>query len=290
MKAYPITTRYIKRGEDFIPIIIDAIRNSGIKLEDGDFIVLSEKMVSTAEGNFVDESKFEPGILAYFCYYWSKYLWGYVLGKLLNIKEEKIKNLRKLPKKETLKHKETVIKTVGLRYALKPYAEGGLDLTNVPGTYVSPLPKDPKKWAERLYNEIKKEFGVDVVVMVADTDATYRIFKWYITALPYAINGIISGIGVLGFLLGRLAEIFKVGGFAGCTPLAIVGNKVYKNYSIGQLVRIAFICDRVHKTVKNINEVLEKYNSYVITEEILEKLEHTPIVVVKIKEEYIPNR
>jgi len=44
----------------------------------------------------------------------------------------------------------------------------------------------------------------------------------------------------------------------------------------------------VHKTIKNINEVLEKYNSYIITEEILEKLEHTPVVVVKIKEEYKP--
>ena len=288
MRAYPIKTRYIKRGENFIPIVVEAIKNSGIKLEDGDFVVLSEKMVSTAEGNFVDESKFKPGILAYLCYYWSKYVWGYVLGKLLKVKEDKIKNLRKMPKEETLKHKQTIIETVGLRYALKPYAEGGIDLTNVPGTYVCPLPKNPKKWAEMLYKEIKKELGVDVVVMVADTDATYRVLNFYVTALPYAIDGIISGIGVFGFILGRLADVLKIGGFAGCTPLAIAGNEIYKKYSIGELVRIAFICDRVHKTIKNINEVLEKYNSYIITEEILEKLEHTPVVVVKMKEEYKP--
>ena len=73
------------------PKVVEAIKNSGIKLEDGDFVVLSEKMVSTAEGNFVEESKFKPGILAYLCYYWSKYVWGYVLGKLLKVKEDKIK-------------------------------------------------------------------------------------------------------------------------------------------------------------------------------------------------------
>lgn len=101
-------------------------------------------MVSTAEGNFIDESKFKPGVLAYLCYYWSKYLWGYVLGKLLKVKEDKIKNLRRMPKEETLKHKQTIIEIVGLRYALKPYAEGGVDLTNVPGTYACPLPKNPK--------------------------------------------------------------------------------------------------------------------------------------------------
>ncbi|XRO75367.1 coenzyme F420-0:L-glutamate ligase [Methanocaldococcus sp. 28A] len=288
MRAYPIRTKYIKKGENFIPIVIEALKNSGIKLEDGDFVVLSEKMVSTAEGNFVDESKFKSGVLAYFCYYWSKYLWGYVLGKLFKIKEDKIKNLRNMPKEETLRHKQTIIETVGLRYALKPYAEGGIDLTNVPGTYACPLPKNPKKWAEILYKEIKKELGVDIVVMVADTDATYKVLNFYVTALPYAIDGIISGIGVFGFILGRLADVLKIGGFAGCTPLAIAGNEIYKKYTIGQLVRIAFICDRVHKTIKNINEVLEKYNSYIITEEILEKLEHTPVVVVKMKEEYLP--
>ncbi len=284
MRAYPIKTRYIRKGEDFIPIVIEAIKNSGIKLEDGDFVVLSEKMVSTSEGNFIDESKFTPGILAYFCYYWSKYVWGYFLGKILKVKEDKIKNLRKLPKEETLKHKQAIIETVGLRYALKPYAEGGVDLTNVPGTYACPLPKNPKKWAEKLHKEIKKELGVDVVVMISDTDATYKVLNFYITALPYAIDGIISGVGVFGFILGRLADVLKIGGFAGCTPLAIYGD--YKKYTIGDLVRIAYICDRVHKTIKNINEVLEKYNTYIITEDILEKLEHTPVVVVKIKEKY----
>ncbi|WP_456418394.1 coenzyme F420-0:L-glutamate ligase [Methanocaldococcus infernus] len=283
MKAYPIKTRYIKKGENFIPIIVEAIKNSGIKLEDGDFVVLSEKMVSTAEGNFIDESKYKPKMLAYLTYYWSKYIWGYVLGKIFRLKEEKIKNLRNMPKRESLKHKQMIIEELGLLYSLKPYAEGGIDLTNVPYTYACPLPKEPEKWASLLRKRIKEELGVDVNVMVSDTDATYRLFNFYFTALPYAIKGIHILPGIVGFLLARIIELLKLGGFAGCTPLAVVGNH---NLKIEELVRIAFIADRVHITTKNMGEVLKKHNSYIITEEILEKLEHTPVVVIKMKEEF----
>ncbi|WP_457612245.1 coenzyme F420-0:L-glutamate ligase [Methanocaldococcus sp.] len=282
MRAYPIKTKYIKKGENFIPIVLEAIKNSGIKLEDGDFIVLSEKMVSTSEGNFIDESKYKPSILAYLAYYWSKYIWGYILGKIFRLKEEKIKNLRSMPKNESLRHKQMIIEELGFLYALKPYAEGGIDLTNVPGTYACPLPKEPEKWAKMLREEIKKEFNVNVNVMVSDTDATYRIFNFYFTALPYAIEGI-KPLGFFGYLLGRVAELFKIGGFAGCTPLAVAGEKL----EIEKLVRIAFISDRVHITTKNVGEILKKYKTYIITEEILEKIDHTPVVIVKMKEKFI---
>ncbi|ENN95771.1 hypothetical protein J422_06035 [Methanocaldococcus villosus KIN24-T80] len=282
MRAYPIRTRYIKRGENFIPIVLEAIRKSNIRLEDGDVIILSEKMVSTAEGNFIDEEQFKPSILAYLCYYWSKYIWGYLLGKIF-LKEEKIKSLRKMPKRESLKHKQMIIETLGLRYALKPYAEGGVDLTNVPLTYANPLPKEPKKWAEMLYHEIKREFNVNVLVMIADTDATYKVLNFYVTALPYAIDGIISGLGFFGFLLGKIAEKLKIGGFIGGTPLAIAGEM---RYGIKELARMAYIADRVQNNIKNVNELLERYNTYVITEDILEKMEHTPIVIIKVREEW----
>ncbi len=280
MRAYPIRTKYIKKGENPIPIIIEAIKKSNIKLEDGDFIVLSEKMISTVEGRLVDEEKYNPSILAYVSYYLSKYFWPY-FGKLIGVKEEKLKNLKNLPKRETLKHKEVVIREVGFIYALKPYAEGGVDLTNVPGTYASLLPKNPYIWAKNLRDEIRKVFNVDVNVMVADTDATYKVLNFYVTALPYAIEGI-HCLGVFGFILGKIAEKLKLGGFIGCTPLALAGDEK----DIKKLIRIAFISDRVHKTIKNMNEVYEKFNTYIITEEILEKLEHTPVVVVKVKEKF----
>ncbi|MBW9222810.1 coenzyme F420-0:L-glutamate ligase [Methanothermococcus sp. SCGC AD-155-K20] len=281
----PIESKYIKKGENHINEIINSLKreiNKGLNIEDGDFIIVSEKFVATGENNLIDESNVKVGFWAYFCYYWSKYIWGYILGPLLKTRPDRIKNIRKMPKRETLKHKQTVINYVGLRYALKPASEGGVDLTNVPGTYAALLPKDPQKSAEKIYYAIKKELNLDVVVMIIDTDATYKFFKWYITALPCGIEGIISKIGVLGYILGKLAGLLKVGGLCGATPLAIAGNSIYKKYSMDEILYIANMADRSQgEPTKSIHNIMKEYNTFEITEEILEKLSHKPIVFVK---------
>lgn len=281
----PIRTKYIDRNEDFISETINSLKRemkNGLTIKDGDFIVVSEKFIATSENNFVDEKDAKPGFLAYFCYYWSKYLWGYFLGPILKTRKDRIKNLRKMPKKETLKHKQVVIDYVGLRYALKPTSEGGVDLTNVPGTYAALLPKNPEKSAKKLYDEIKKEFGIDVVVMVIDTDATYRFYKWYVTALPIAMDGIISKIGVLGYVIGKIAGILKIGGLCGATPLAVVGNEVYKEYPIEKLLYIANLADTSQVPyTKSIHDIMKKYNTFEITVDVLKELEHSPVVVIR---------
>jgi len=285
IKTVPVKTRYLKRGEDYLEVIITSLKReieNGLKLEDGDFVVISEKFIATGEDNLIDERDVKAGLLAYFCYLWSKYIWGYILGPLLKTRPDRIENLRRMPKEETLKHKQVVIDNVGFIYALKPASEGGVDLTNVPGTYAVLLPKDPDKSAERIYSAIKRDLNVDVVVMIVDTDATYRFLKWYITALPYAIEGIISGIGVLGYILGKLAGVLKIGGLCGATPLAITGNKVYKRYSLEEILHIADVADRCRSDPsKSIYQYREEYNTFEIDEGILERMEHTPIVVVK---------
>ena len=103
IKAVPIKTKYIRRNEDFVPEVINSLKREmkkGLKIENGDFIILSEKFVATSENNFVDEKNAKPKFWAYFCYYWSKYLWGYVLGPILKTRKDRVKNLRKMPKKK----------------------------------------------------------------------------------------------------------------------------------------------------------------------------------------------
>ncbi len=287
IEALPIKTKYIKRNEDFVPEVINSLKREikkGLKIENGDFIILSEKFVATSENNFVDEKNAIPGFWAYFCYYWSKYLWGYILGPLLKTRKDRVKNLKRMPKNETLRHKQIVIDNVGLIYALKPASEGGVDLTNVPGSYASLLPKNPKKSAERVYWAIKTELNLDVIVMIIDTDATYRFLKWYITALPYAMDSIVSGIGVLGYFLGKLGGLLNMGGLCGATPLAIVGNEKYKKYSTEELLYISNLADTSQVPfTKSIHDIMKKYKTFEITEEVLSELEHTPVVLVKDK-------
>ncbi|ABO36041.1 protein of unknown function DUF129 [Methanococcus maripaludis C5] len=283
--ATPIRTRYIDRNEDFVSESINSLKKEikqGFEIKNGDFLVVSEKFIATSENNFVDESLADPKFWAYFTYYLSKYGWGYILGPLLGTRGDRVKNLRKMPKKETLKHKQIVIENLGLIYALKPASEGGIDLTNVPGTYASLLPENPEHSAKKLHKKIKEELNLDLTVMVIDTDATYRFFNWYVTALPIAIDGIISKIGVLGYLLGKFGKRLNQGGLCGATPLAIVGNENYKKYHLKTLLYIANLSDTSQVPyTKSIHDLMKKYNTFEITVDVLKEMEHSPLVVVK---------
>ena len=163
-KVIPIETGYIKPNDD-LSVIINPAREI---MEDGDYLVIAETPISVSQNRLIDESEYTPSIKAkLITTLWSKYLWGYVLGPLLKIKKRTIKNLRRLPE-ETKAHKEVVIQLYGLKHALKPASEAGIDLSNAPGTYVSLLPDNPKKVAD----DIKKEIGKNICVMIIDTDAT----------------------------------------------------------------------------------------------------------------------
>ena len=146
----PIETGYIKPNENLNSIIYPAKE----LMEDGDYLVIAETPVSVSQNRLVDESKYNPSLTAKFLTtFWSKYLWGYVLGPALGIKERTIKNLRKLPE-ETKAHKEVVLQLYGMKHALKPASEAGIDLSNAPGTYVSLLPENPEKVAKEIKDKI----------------------------------------------------------------------------------------------------------------------------------------
>ena len=136
----PIETGYIKPNDSLDAIIEPA----KMLMRDGDYLVIAETPISVSQNRLVDESLYTPSLTAKFLtVVWSKYLWGYVFGPLLKIKERTIKNLRKLPK-ETEAHKEVVLQLYGLKHALKPASEAGIDLSNAPGTFVSLLPENPR--------------------------------------------------------------------------------------------------------------------------------------------------
>ena len=137
----PIETGYIKPNEDLNSIIIPARE----LMEDGDYLVIAETPISVSQGRLIDEAQYTPSLTAKFLTtVWSKYIWGYILGPLLGIKKRTIKNLRRLPE-ETKAHKEVVLQLYGLKHALKPASEAGIDLSNAPGTCVSLLPENPEK-------------------------------------------------------------------------------------------------------------------------------------------------
>ena len=264
----PIETGYIKPNDN-LDCIIQPAREL---MEDDDYLVIAETPISVSQNRLVDESKYSPSLTAKFLtVVWSKYLWGYVLGPALGIKKRTIKNLRKLPK-ETEAHKEVVLQLYGLKHALKPASEAGIDLSNAPGTFVSLLPENP----ERVACDIKKEIGKDVCVMIIDTDATYMKNGKYFTGLPIAIDGIDADNGFFGYLKGQLSENM------GSTPLGCS-----EDIDVETGLKIANIAEDYQKSLstemKTIHSVKEVLGSEIdeVTIEDLDSITHTPAVIIR---------
>ena len=264
----PIETGYIKPNEDLNSIIIPARK----LMENGDYLVIAETPISISQGRLVDEAEYKPSLTAKFLTtVWSKYLWGYILGPLLKIKKRTIKNLRRLPE-ETKAHKEVVLQLYGLKHALKPASEAGIDLSNAPGTCVSLLPENPEKVA----CDIKEEIGKDICVMIIDTDATYMKNGKYFTGLPIAIDGIKADMGFFGYVKGQLSENM------GSTPLGC-SEKI----SVEEGLKIANIAEDYQKslstemkTIHSVKKVLGTSESEV-TIEALDSITHTPAVIIR---------
>ena len=78
--ALALTTSYWKPGDNYTNKIITALEG---KIEDGDFVVVSEKAISTARGNMIDESAVKPSLNArVIARFWMRIVWGYPLGIL----------------------------------------------------------------------------------------------------------------------------------------------------------------------------------------------------------------
>ena len=266
----PIETGYIKPNDN-----LDSIINPAKELmKENDYLVIAETPISVSQGRLVDESKYTPSLTAKFLTtVWSKYLWGYILGPLLKIKKRTINNLRRLPE-ETKAHKEVVLQLYGLKHALKPASEAGIDLSNAPGTYVSLLPENPEKVAK----EIKEEIGKEVCIMIIDTDATYMKNGKYFTALPIAIEGIDADNGVFGYVKGQLSQNM------GSTPLGC-SEKI----DVETALKIANIAEDYQKSLSTEMKTIHSVKAVLGTEidevtiEDLDSITHTPAVIIRKK-------
>ena len=268
----PVNTGYIKPKESY-DIIIDNAREL---LEDGDFLVISETPISVSQGRLVDESNFKPSFLSIILAdVWSKYLWGYLLGPVFRIKSRTIKNLRKLPP-EARTHKRVILEYYGIKHALKPASEAGVDLSNVPGSLVSLLPDDPTGVSKDIASKIRLNHGKNVTVLIIDTDASYQIFNTKFTSLPIAVDGIHSDLGFFGYLLGRFSTML------GPTPLGIS-----ESMDLGYMIEVANAAENFHKNNETVIEtVYDMSNAFEgevadVTIEMLDSVEHTPAVIVR---------
>ena len=273
-KTMAMKTHYWKPGEDYIQQITSSIKD---KVKDDDMVTVSEKAISTATGNIIDEGNVRPCLTArIIAKYWMHYVWGYILGSLCHLRNETIAHLRNYPPKEGARHKQVALQHAGFLQTLMHGSEGGIDGSNLPGSYVSLSLKNAQSIAQRIQEQIKAKLGKNVTVIIIDTDKTYTFKNFHFTPRPNSIQGIQSGGGFVSYLFGRLLRLKRR-----ATPIAVVGS----NMSDEEILEVAEIANKARGfgAGRNVWDMAETFDVSLtgVTWDMLDKVEHKPIVIVK---------
>jgi len=274
-KCIALKTSYWRPSADYTKKIIDNLRE---KIENGDFVTISEKAISTASGNILNESKVRPSKLAHFiAKYWMRYIWGYLLGVFCRLRKKTIMRLRAYPVVEGGAHKQVALEHTGFWQALMYGSEGGIDGSNLPYFFVSLPLKNARYIAERIREQLAKELGTNVNVMILDTDKTYSFRNFHFTPRPKPIDGIHSCNGLAAYMIGRFLKLKRR-----ATPIAVVGCKI----SVEEALEIAELANRTRgfgagRTVWDMKEKFGLTGFGDVTWEMLEGVKHKPIVIVR---------
>lgn len=274
--ALAVETKFWKPKENYIQDLIESIKNIVVN---GDFVTVSEKAISTALGNIVNEKNVKPSKLAQFiAKYWMKIVWPRILGPICHLRKKTINCLYSYPIKEGGLHKQLALEQGGFLQALMHGSEGGIDGSNLPYSFVSLPLENAQEIANELRNRIKSELKKNVTVAIVDTDKTYSLKGFHFTPRPKPLKGIHSLGGVLAYVAGRSLKLQKR-----ATPIAISGSQLTPEEAID----IARIANRARgagagRTVWDMAETFN-VNLTCVTWEMLGSVKHRPVVIIRKK-------
>lgn len=183
LKGIPL----IKPGDDLVVILLNAVAQNQIHLEDGDILVLAQKIVSKAEGRLVDLTTVQP------------------TNEAIQLAEQIQKDARLL--QLILQESRAVLRTrpgtIIVEHRLGfVCANAGIDHSNVAGQgdengeWVLLLPEDPDASAERVRQGILAASGKTLGVLIIDSHGR----AWRMGTVGVAIG--VAGIPALEDLRG----------------------------------------------------------------------------------------
>lgn len=130
----------VRPGDDLAGIIAEAAATAGDPLSDGDVVVVTQKVVSKAEGRLVAVDPDDP------------------LSHKAVVEAETVRVLRR--------RGDLVISETRHGFVC---ANAGVDLSNVELGYAALLPEDSDRSARRIRDGLRARAGVEVAVIVSDT-------------------------------------------------------------------------------------------------------------------------
>ena len=144
----------IQRGDDLGRIIVEAAESQKVGIEDNDIIVVTQKIVSKAEGRLVDLKEIEPSEFA---------------KELADRTDRDPRHVEVILRDTSriVKMKRGILITETKHGFVS--ANAGVDRSNVEEGLVSLLPEDPDESARRIHDEIREITGKETAVIITDT-------------------------------------------------------------------------------------------------------------------------
>jgi len=145
----------VRPGEDLPALIIEAAREQGTDVQDGDVLVVTQKVVSKVEGRLVNLGDVQPSAHAREV--------AKATGKDPRLVEVILRESRRIVRQEG----PVLITETKHGFVC---ANAGVDASNVGGgDLVALLPEDPDRSAEVIRRAIQEKAGVSVAVVISDT-------------------------------------------------------------------------------------------------------------------------
>lgn len=147
--------REVMPGDDIVDLIITASESNGVKMVDGDIIVVCSKVIAKSEGRIISLESVKPSEEA-------------IRIAAVIDKDPRLVELILRESREVLKVERNNIITLTKHGIVG--ANAGIDQSNTGGLgRVVLLPIDPDASARNIRRNIKSRLGVDVAVIVSDT-------------------------------------------------------------------------------------------------------------------------
>jgi len=153
---FPIAFKQeVRHGDSIAAILIAAMRRGRVRLQQGDILVVKHKIISKAEGQFVELERIRPTV--------SSRQWArrYRL-------DPRVIQLALRESRRIVRRQRGVLITQ-TRHGLV-CANSGVDVSNVDGGgHALLLPADPDRSAARLRADLKKRLNLSIPVIITDT-------------------------------------------------------------------------------------------------------------------------
>ncbi len=192
----------IQTGDDLVQIILSGLEKANLVLNDGDIVVLAQKIVSKSEGRWVNLVTVEPSPRAL------------TLAKTI----DKDPRLVELVLRESIQVLRTRLGTIIVEHRLGFIcANAGIDHSNVAGAgssteeWVLLLPENPDETARMLRTRLEEISGVKIGVLIIDSHG--RAWREGVVGVAIGLSGLPGLVDMRGKsdLFGYKLRITTIG-------------------------------------------------------------------------------